>query len=387
MTAPNLRPPLYETHQAAGARIIPFAGWEMPVQYPAGIIAETRAVRTAAGLFDVSHMGRLYISGPQAPALLDHILTASAATLPPGKARYSLICDPAGGIIDDAILYRLPPTTDANPNYLLIPNAGNRHRVLAWLQNNLTPYPPNSVTITDRTAETALIACQGPQARAIANNLTEPIIPPLPPFACAQTRLTNCGPASGAPALIARTGYTGEDGVEILTQAEAAVPLWQALTAAGATPCGLGARDVLRTEAGLPLHGQELDHTTTPIEARLDRFIDFTKNFVGRDVLQQQQRRGPLQTLIGLQLPGRSAPRPGYGLTRQDQPAGRITSGCYSPTLDTSIAIGYVLSEFSQPGTILELDKRGVKQPITVTALPHYRRPRARRQTPAEISP
>ena len=380
MTAPNQRTPLYETHQAAGARIIPFAGWEMPVQYPTGIIAETRAVRTAAGLFDVSHMGRLYISGPQAPALLDHTLTASASALPPGKARYTLICNPAGGIIDDAILYRLPPTPDADPNYLLIPNAGNRHPVLTWLQNNLThnlpPHPPGSVTITDRTAETALIACQGPQARAIARALTEPIIPPLTPFACAQTRLTNVGPANGAPALIARTGYTGEDGVEILTQADAAPHLWQALTAAGATPCGLGARDVLRTEAGLPLHGQELDHTTTPIEARLERFIDFTQNFVGRDVLQRQHRDGPRQTLIGLQLPGRSAPRPGYPLTGQDQPAGYITSGCYSPTLDTSIAIGYVLNEFSQPGTILELDKRGIKQPITVTPLPHYRRPK-----------
>ena len=146
MTAPNQRTPLYETHQAAGARIIPFSGWELPVQYPTGILAETRAVRTAAGLFDVSHMGRLYISGPQAPALLDHTLTAAAATLPPGKARYSLICNPAGGIIDDTILYRLPPTPDANPNYLLIPNAGNRHQVLTWLQNNLIhnlpPHPP-----------------------------------------------------------------------------------------------------------------------------------------------------------------------------------------------------------------------------------------------------
>ena len=187
----------------------------------------------------------------------------------------------------------------------------------------------------------------------------------------------------GADVLVGRTGYTGEDGVEILAPATVASAVWQALTDGGAVPCGLGARDVLRTEAGLPLHGHELDESTTPVEARLERFVDFDKDFIGRESMDDQRRNGTRFTLVGLQIPGRSAPRATYALSVLGFPAGQVTSGCYSPTLDTSVGMGYVFPEYSQPGTVLEMDKRGLIQEISVTALPHYRRPRtarARRQ-------
>ena len=188
----------------------------------------------------------------------------------------------------------------------------------------------------------------------------------------------------GATVLVGRTGYTGEDGVEIMMPAAAAPAIWEGLTEAGAVPCGLGARDVLRTEAGLPLHGHELDEATTPVEAGRERFVDFDKDFVGRNALLDQQYNGTRFTLVGLQLPGRSAPRASYALSVLGFPAGQVTSGCYSPTLDTSLGMGYVFPEYSRPGTLLEMDKRGVIEEITVTTLPHYRRPRRSRASQSE---
>lgn len=373
MNSANLRTPLYDAHAALGARMVPFGGWDMPVQYPAGIIAEVRAVRTAAGIFDVSHMGRLYLSGPDAVALLDWALTASASTLEIGRGRYSLICNQRGGVIDDTIFYRLDDDL-----FLLIPNAGNRLAVVEWLQGLIDQRFRGFCQMVDATAKTALVAVQGPGAAAIAGGLFGEPVSGLRSFTFAETGI------GGAAALAARTGYTGEDGFEILLDASAAPMLWNSLLEAGAIPCGLGARDVLRTEAGLPLHGHELDETTTPIEARLERFVDFGKDFVGREALLQQRERGTRVTLVGLQLPGRSAPRASYALSVLGQPAGHVTSGCYSPTLDTSLGMGYVFPEFSQPGTALELDKRGLIEEITVTTLPHYRRPRpARSRLPA----
>ena len=382
MTTANLRTPLYDVHVAAGGRMVPFGGWDMPVQYPAGILAEVRAVRGGAGVFDVSHMGRVFVSGPAATAFLERALTASATSLPVGRARYSLICNERGGVIDDTIFYRLPPADPGDHRYLLIPNAGNRHTVLDWFGQvigNMFPAAGGDVTINDQTMQTSLLACQGPDAMSIVRRLADNGLAGLRPFGWTQTRLVNCGAASGAWALVGRTGYTGEDGVEIMAPATAAPALWQALTAAGAAPCGLGARDVLRTEAGLPLHGHELDQATTPVEARLERFVDYGQDFVGREALMRQRVNGSRFILVGLRLPGRSAPRAGYALSVLRQPAGQVTSGCYSPTLDTSLGMGYVFHEFSRPGTVLELDKRGVIEEITVTALPHYRRPRPRR--------
>ena len=373
MDSANLRTPLYDTHVALAGRMVPFGGWDMPVQYPAGIIAEVRAVRTGAGLFDVSHMGRVYISGPSATEFLDTVVTGSAATLEIGRARYCMICNERGGVIDDTIFYRLRPEKDGDDRYLLIPNAGNRHRVLDWFGLVIGQRFGDSVTLNDQTMQSSLLACQGPAALGMARELAEDGLEGLRPFAWTSTQMC------GANVLVGRTGYTGEDGVEILAPASAAPSVWKALTDAGAVPCGLGARDVLRTEAGLPLHGHELDESTTPVEAQLERFVDFGKDFVGRDALEKQRQTGTTFTLVGLQLPGRSAPRATYALSVLGFPAGQVTSGCYSPTLDTSLGMGYVFPEFSRPGTVLEMDKRGVIEEITVTTLPHYRRPRRAR--------
>ncbi len=377
MDSTNLRTPLYDTHVAAGGRMVPFGGWDMPVQYPTGIIAEVRAVRTRAGIFDVSHMGRVYISGPSATAFLDRALTGSASTLETGRARYCMICNERGGVIDDTIFYRLPPEKDGEDRYLLIPNAGNRHRVLDWFGLVMGQRFPEGVTLNDQTMQTSLLACQGPAARRIAHELANGGLSGLRPFAWTEAQMC------GASVLVGRTGYTGEDGVEIMAPAAAAPAIWQALTDAGAAPCGLGARDVLRTEAGLPLHGHELDEATTPVEARLERFVDFDKDFIGRDALLNQQYNGTRFTLVGLQMPGRSAPRADYALSVLGFPAGQVTSGCYSPTLDTSLGMGYVFPEYSRPGTVLEMDKRGHIEEITVTTLPHYRRLRRPRSSPS----
>ena len=365
MDSVNLRTPLYDTHVSLGARMVPFGGWDMPVQYPSGIIAEVRAVRTGAGLFDVSHMGRVYISGPSATEFLDAVVTGSAATLEVGRARYCMICNQRGGVIDDTIFYRL-----AEERYLLIPNAGNRHRVLDWFGLVVGQRFGDGVTLNDQTMQTSLLACQGPAALGMATELAGGGLDGLRPFAWTNAQMC------GANVLVGRTGYTGEDGVEILAPASAAPNVWQALTDAGAVPCGLGARDVLRTEAGLPLHGHELDEATTPVEARLDRFVDFGKDFIGHAALDKQRVEGSRFTLVGLQIPGRSAPRATYALSVLGFPAGQVTSGCYSPTLDTSLGMGYVFPEYSRPGTVLEMDKRGLIEEITVTTLPHYRRPR-----------
>ena len=379
MDVVNLQTVLYDTHVATGGRIVPFGGWDMPVQYPSGILAEVRAVRTAAGIFDVSHMGRVYISGPAATEFLDLVVTGSAKTLEVGRARYCMICNDRGGVIDDTIFYRL-----AADRYLLIPNAGNRHRVLDWFgrvigqrfAKGVSLGGHSGVTLDDQTMQTSLLACQGPKALGMAAELAEGGLGGLRPFAWTETRMC------GADVLVGRTGYTGEDGVEILAPASAATAVWNALTDAGAVPCGLGARDVLRTEAGLPLHGHELDESTTPVEAQLERFVDFNKDFIGREALEKQREEGTRFTLVGLELPGRSAPRATYALSVLGFPAGQVTSGCYSPTLDTSLGIGYVFPEFSRPGTVLEMDKRGLIEEITVTTLPHYRRPRRRSTRP-----
>ena len=364
MDSANLRTPLYDTHLALGGRMVPFGGWDMPVQYPSGILAEVNAVRTAAGIFDVSHMGRLYFSGPDAETLLDLALTGWASKLAVGRARYCLICNERGGVIDDTIFYRLDDDL-----FLLIPNAGNRPAVVDWLQGLIDRRFSGFCTMTDATTRTALIAVQGPGAAAIADRLCDAPVSGLRSFAFADTSI------GGTAALVGHTGYTGEDGFEILVAADAAPALWNALTEAGAAPCGLGARDVLRLEAGLPLHGHEIDEDTTPIEAGLQRFVRFDKEYVGSDVLLRQRDEGAERTLVGLRLPGRSAPRAGYALSREGVTVGSVTSGSYSPTLDTSIGMGYVFVRYAEPGTLLDLDIRGRTATVEVVPLPFYKRP------------
>ena len=364
----NLRTPLYSTHLSLGARLVPFGGWDMPVQY-SGILAEVKAVRTATGLFDVSHMGRLYISGPQAADFLDWVLTGSASTLRIGRARYCMICNQAGGVIDDTIFYRL-----GDDQFLLIPNAGNRQEVVAWFQHWMDEKFSGSCNMEDRTSETSLLAFQGPGAPQVLDQLCQLDDggPPsrLRPFAFGR------GQFQGKSVFVGRTGYTGEDGFEMVVDSTDVEPVWNTLLDQGATPCGLGARDVLRLEAALPLHGHEIDQNTSPIEAGLERFVRTEGDYVGAEVLRDQLEKGTERKLVGLRLPGRSAPRAEYPILNQGDPIGRITSGSYSPTLDTSIAMGYVLERYTSPGQVLDVDIRGRATPAEVVSLPFYSRPR-----------
>ena len=349
--------------------MVPFGGWDMPVQYPEGILAEVHAVRNATGIFDVSHMGRLYLSGPKATEFLDWVLTGSAASLRVGRARYCMICNEKGGVIDDTIFYRL-----AEDRYLLIPNAGNRPAVVAWFQRwideKFSPGGTPDCLMEDVTDKTGLIAFQGPGAVDAIDKIADTPLSEIRPFSWAEAAI------QGAPVLVGRTGYTGEDGFEMLVQGNDVVKVWQILADSGATPCGLGARDVLRLEAGLPLHGHEIDEETSPIEAGLDRFVRFDKEYVGSDVLKGQQENGVARKLVGITLPGRSAPRAGYNILDQGETVGTVTSGSYSPTLDTSIGMGYVLERYVEPGATLDLDIRGRTVQVTVTELPFYKRPR-----------
>ena len=353
--------------------MVPFGGWDMPVQY-SGILNEVTAVRTGTGIFDVSHMGRLYISGPMAGAFLDRMLTGSATNLRIGRARYCLICNEAGGVIDDTIFYRL-----ADDEYLLIPNAGNRPAVMAWFNGwiekgwiEAEAGFAGQVAIEDRTADSGLIALQGPKAAALLDTLFR-LVDGSPPSSL-RFFTWGQGDFQGRTAFAGRTGYTGEDGFELSMPSQDAMPIWNALIEAGALPCGLGARDVLRLEAGLPLHGHEIDPDTSPIEAGLDRFVRREGDYIGQPVLSAQREQGTERILVGLKLPGRSAPRAEYPILFEDRQIGQITSGSFSPTLDTSIAMGYVLAGYTEAGTVLQVDIRGRIASAEVVPLPFYTR-------------
>ena len=376
--AENLRTVLYQTHVDLGARMVPFGGWDMPVQY-GGVISEVEAVRTDAGLFDVSHMGRLHIGGPNAASLLDILLTGSASSLRVGRARYCFVCNEQGGVIDDTIFYRL-----ADDEFLLIPNAGNRAAVALWFDRQLAHhFDGRGVQITDRTMLTGLIALQGPASAGVVDRLCEDFAPGarlarnpgrtpgpslLRPFTWGR------GHIDGRRVFIGRTGYTGEDGFELAMGSSDTAPIWQKLYDAGATPCGLGARDVLRLEAGLPLHGHELTDTITPIEAGQDRFVRRDGGYNGADVLDHQRVYGSERRLVGLTLPGRSAPRAGYDVLADGQVVGVVSSGSYSPTLERCIAMAFVDTAHAAPGTTLTVDIRGRSAQVSTVELPFYRR-------------
>ena len=338
----------------------------MPVQY-SGIINEVKAVRTASGIFDVSHMGRLYISGPQAGEFLDRMLTGSATNLGTGRARYCLICNEDGGVIDDTIFYSL-----GGDRYLLIPNAGNRPEVVEWFSRWIEAEFAGTVEIDDRTRETGLIALQGPGAAQLLDSLCQ--LSGGEPPSSLRFFTWGQGTLGSHEVFVGRTGYTGEDGFELSMPGEAAASVWSSLMDAGALPCGLGARDVLRLEAALPLHGHEIDTETSPIEAGLERFVRREGTYIGQPVLADQRENGTDRKLVGLTLPGRSAPRAGYPIMAQNQEIGRITSGSFSPTLDTSIALGYVLAGHSEPGTSLDVDIRGRTAAAEIVPLPFYSR-------------
>ena len=359
---------LVEEHRAAGARLIDFAGWEMPVQYGSGIIEEHRAVRQRVGLFDLSHMGELWVSGPGAGAGLAHALVSDPPRLAIGRAHYSMICAPDGGIIDDLIVYRL-----AEERFLLVPNAANREAVATAVAERLAGF---DAALDDASLRTSLVAIQGPRAADVLGPHTDVDLAALRYYAIAE------GHVAGVAALVARTGYTGEDGFEVFVDWDTALPVWRGLLEAGAAAgiiaCGLGARDTLRLEAGMPLYGNELDRATNPFEAGLGRVVKLDKavDFVGRAALAQVAAGGPRRTLVGLVLVGRNVARHGHAVHRPADEAamGTVTSGAPSPTLGRPIAMAYLPTADAQVGTMVEVAIRATRTPAQVTALPFYKR-------------
>jgi aminomethyltransferase len=358
--------PLADRHAALGARMVEFAGWLMPLQYT-GILEEHRAVRARAGLFDLSHMGEIFVEGPDAAVGLGRAITSSPAGLKVGRAQYSMICFPEGGILDDLIVYRL-----GDERFMVVANASNAGAVSDALAERLAGL---RVVLDDRSLATALVAIQGPRAAAVLAPLTDVALEGLRFYAIAE------GHVAGVPALVARTGYTGEDGFEIVIDVAAAGTVWDALMAAGkdegVVAVGLGARDTLRLEAGMPLYGNELGPDTTPFEAGLGRVVAFAKDgdFVGRAALAKAEVEGPRKKLVGLAIRGRGIARHGYEVFNGDRRTGIITSGTLSPTLNEAIAMAYVAPADAEPGTIVSVGVRDQRVPAQVVPLPFYRRP------------
>jgi aminomethyltransferase len=357
--------PLAEAHRALGARLIEFSGWLMPVQY-GSILEEHRTVRERVGLFDLSHMGELYVEGPEAGRALAAALVSDPPSLAVGRAQYSMICVPDGGIIDDLIVYRLGETS-----FLVVANAGNAPIVSDTLAERLTGF---AAVLDDRSLATGLLAVQGPRAVEVLAPLTDVDLTALRYYASAH------GTVGGIDALVARTGYTGEDGFEVFVDTRRTPELWEVLLeAVGAhdgLPIGLGARDTLRLEAGMPLYGNELDLDTNPYEAGLGRVVKLTKpgDFVGRAALEKVARDGPQRKLVGLIVEGRGIARHGYPVWSGDRRTGVVTSGTQSPTVGVPIAMAYVAPSDAEPGTVVDVEIRDARVPARVVTLPFYRR-------------
>jgi aminomethyltransferase len=350
--AQNLRRgPLHDRHVAAGAKLIGFAGWEMPVQYE-GIRAEHLAVRQRAGVFDVSHMGQIETRGPQATPLLQRLLSGDLRKLPVGGAQYGLICREDGGVLDDVITYRL-----AECEYLTVSNAANHVRDLAWFATHARGYDADVIDLSDRFA---MLAVQGPEARAIIHELVDGPLPPR--MRCCERSLA--GPA----ATICGTGYTGEPGVELLVDPADAPAVWDTLIAAGIVPAGLGARDTLRLEACLPLYGNELTEERGPIEAGLGWCCAEATSFIGSDAVARARTSDPAQKLAAFVLDGPGIPRQGNPVND----GGIVTSGTLSPSLERGIGMAYVPAERATPGTRLNIDVRGTERAATVHRKPIY---------------
>jgi aminomethyltransferase len=342
------RTPLYERHRALGARMVPFAGWEMPVQYE-GVIPEHRAVRGDAGVFDVSHMGELEIEGPRAHELLQSLLSNDLDKVEPGGAQYTLLTNERGGIVDDLIAYRL----DAG-RYLLVVNAANREDDFQWIKEREIP----GSDVRDVSDEFALLAVQGP------HSLERLELGDAPPFTFAIEEL------DGIECMVNRTGYTGEVGVELLVPAEDAVALWDRVLERGAVPCGLGARDTLRLEVCFPLHGNDITQDTDAISAGLGWVCAFDKDFTGAEELRRIKAEGPTEKLVPFVMEEGGIPRAGMSIAG----GGRVTSGSHSPMLDRGVGMGYVPTDRSEPGTELTIDVRGRDRSARVVKKPIYKR-------------
>ncbi len=367
MTTPMNRTALYQQHLALGAKIVPFSGWEMPLSY-AGVTDEHKAVRTHVGLFDISHMGRFELSGKGADAWLDRITPGPLRRLVRGGAQYSMLLNEAGGILDDIYIYKR-----GADRYSIIVNAANRAKDFAWmlmqLQGAATP------TLVDVSADTALLAVQGPRSWEVVAQTIPFGKNEIPLRNFIETELLS---ARGVRALVARTGYTGEKGYEIILPVNSAEALWMALMEAGREmgirPIGLGARDTLRLEMGYLLYGHDMSLETTPLSAGLDAFIDFEKSFIGKEALVRQQQAGLTERLIGFELPGGGIPREGCCIYSEQKEIGRVTSGNFSPTLKRGIGMGYVNARYCDEGGEILLDIRGKAVAAIIVKRPFYRK-------------
>lgn len=361
--------PLHDWHVARDARMVDFAGWSMPVQY-SSIVEEHNATRNAVGVFDISHMGRLRFDGSGAAAFLDHLLTRRVVGLGLGLIRYSLMTNEEGGILDDVLVYHLADL-DSTPYHLLVVNASNRPKIVTWIEQHLSD--ATDVSFRDQTVETAMIAVQGPNALSAVQPLVDVSVNEMQYYSGQAASIADC------PGTVSRTGYTGEDGCELIVAAESTVTVIERLFKSGASfdmqPVGLGARDTLRLEAAMPLYGHELSETIDPFQAGLGFAVQFKdREFVGSSVLRQIKQQPAQLQRIGLELAGKRVPREHYAIVANDRTVGEVTSGTFSPTLQRPIAMAYVEPAFAAVGTDLSVDIRGRYEPARVVALPFYKR-------------
>ncbi len=354
-----LRTVLYDWHAGHGARMVDFGGWDMPVQYTT-IMDEHAAVRTGAGIFDVSHMGRLSFGGPDTLALIQRVYTNNAATMKDMQARYGLVCNEQGGIKDDVLVYRWPY------GYAMVVNASNRDKIVGWINESKGSL---NVQMQDQTLDTCMIAVQGPKAVEMCSGLVEAEAGKLAYYYAAPTRY------DGKGCVVSRTGYTGEDGLEFMVSKAQGVQLWEELVRRGAKPCGLGARDTLRLEAAMPLYGHELNEDIDPFQAGLSWAVKLDKgDFRGRDALLRRKEDASLRKRVGLELAGKRIALEGATVSANGTEIGKVTSGTFAPSLHKTIAMAYVDPPLAAVGTACQVDIRGGAEAARVVALPFYKR-------------
>ncbi len=362
-----LQTALHDWHPQHNGRMVEFAGWHMPIQY-GSIVEEHHAVRQHVGLFDIAHMGRIWFRGPDHVRLLDRFLTNHVAKLKPGQVRYSLVCREDGGILDDVLIYRF------EDECLLVVNGANREKIVAWLNDQPGE---EDATFEDTTLDTFMLALQGPASQAVLQPLVTDDLSTLKYYTAFHTtfRTTDVD----VPAIVSRTGYTGEDGFEVIVDNAHAVDVWTKIVATGADSqlrlCGLGCRDTLRLEAGMPLYGHEMDESVDPYSADLAFGVRLNKDdFIGKAALEKLSQRDDLPRRIGLQLNGKRIARQGSEVYFESQKVGIVTSGTFSPTLEMSLSMATVAPHVAEPGSIVEVDIRGKREPARVVALPFYKR-------------
>ena len=365
---PLAQTPLFQLAVELKARLTSFGGWEMPVQFT-GIGREHEAVRTSAGMFDISHMGKFAMKGKQLVSQLQYLVPSDLSRLQPGQAQYSVLLNSEAGIIDDIIFYYQGQDNTGEQRGVMIVNAATSGKDKAWLLEKLDP---EQVQLQDLSPERVLIAVQGPQAVAALQPLVQEDLTQVKPFGHLEVTVLE------QPGFMARTGYTGEDGFEVMVDPVVGVELWRSLLKAGVIPCGLGARDTLRLEAAMALYGQDIDETTTPIEAGMGWLVhlDTKGDFIGRSVLEQQKSAGVSRRLVGLQMQSRNIARHGYQVLSAGKVVGEITSGTLSPTLGYPVSLAYVPTQLSQVGQNLEVEIRGKAYPAIVVKKPFYKRER-----------